>query len=210
MAVSTAMPSFDERLAEIAAAEQADGWLIACEARGQFLVPCREQVTALAQVLKRLVPGPVLEICAGDGELARALATENLRVVATDRDPREACVERATAEEALRRYRPRVVLGSFVPVDSRVDETVLSFPSVQHYVVLGARVGGIFGSQALWRSSGWQAEPLDEAAPWMLTRHDVWLGLPNKPVLRHGEAWHVKRNSFRSKRSQPGISESTT
>lgn len=193
--VPALVPTFNERLAEVAAVEQADGWLIACEDSVRFLVPCRELVVALAQVLKRLTPGPVLEVCAGNGELAAALTAEDLQMFATDREPCGDCVEQATADEALRRYQPQVVLGSFVPVDSRVDEAVLSFPSVQHYVVLGARLGGMFGSQALWQSSGWQAEPLEEVARWMLTRHDVWLGLPTKPVLRHGEAWLLSRRA---------------
>ncbi len=229
MAILTRIPSFDERLAEIAAAEQAEGWLVACEDSERYLVPCRELVAVLAQVLERLAAGggqrgresfsvssidspkgvavrptrkktpdpfprPVLEVCAGNGKLAEALATENVKVIATDYEPSGGGVQRATAEQALRRYSPAVVIGSFVPVDSGVDEAVMAFPSVQHYMVLGARLGGEFGSRALRQACGWRTEPLENVTRWMITRHDVWLGLAERPILRHGEAWLLSRN----------------
>ncbi|NUQ63793.1 MAG: hypothetical protein HUU20_15055 [Pirellulales bacterium] len=196
---TSALPTYRERLAELAAAELSGGWLAACEEAGRFLAPCRELVTALADVLHSLSAEPLLEVCAGDGELAREFTVQGLRVVATDasRSPAVA-VQRLTAGEALRRYRPSVVLGSFVPFDAGVDEAVLAFPSVAHYVVLGARLCGLLGSRALWQTPGWKADPIESVNRWMLTRHDVWLGLPDQPILRHGEAWLVKRNSFRS------------
>ena len=178
----------------MAAAEAGDGWLSACEATGRFLAPCRELVDALAEHLRSLAAGPVLEVCAGGGGLAAALRRSGVAVEATDADPPPgAPVQRATALEALRRYRRKVVLGSFVPVDAGVDEAVLGFPSVRHYVVLGSRLGGELGSAALWNSAGWSAWPLKQVARWMLTRHDVWIGPSHGQILRHGEAWHFAR-----------------
>ena len=95
-------------------------------------------------------------------------------------------------EEALHRFQPSVALGLFVPSDSGVDEAVLRCPSVKHYVVLNARIGGALRSPALWQASGWKALPLGAVQPWMLTRHDVWMG-PDHPILQHGEAWLFKR-----------------
>ncbi len=192
-AVGAALPTYCERLAEMAAAEQADGWLVACEEAGRFLVPCRELVTALCDLMGSLPQG-LLEVCAGNGELADQLAAEGFSVIATDSaPPANSAVERIASGGALRRYRPQIVLGSFVPVDAGVDEAVLAFPSVKHYVVLGARLEGTFGSRALWRTPGWKTERLENVARWMLTRHDVWLGLPEQPLLRHGEAWLLSR-----------------
>ncbi|NLX97211.1 MAG: hypothetical protein GXY83_13640 [Rhodopirellula sp.] len=188
------LPTFDERLAELAAAERADGWLVACEEAGRFLVPCKELIAALRDVSRSLQAERILEICSGSGELAASLAATGLAVVATDSAPvSNSAVERIEAGEALRRYQPSVVLGSFVPVDAGVDEAVLAFPSVKHYVLLGARLGGMFGSPALWRTPGWTAAPLENVTRRMLTRHDVWLGRPEQPLLRHGEAWLVSR-----------------
>ena len=79
-----------------------------------------------------------MEVGSGDGELAELLGVAGVPVTATDADPpKEARVERRTAADALRIWRPAVVLGSFVPVDSGVDRLVMRYPSVRHYVVLG-------------------------------------------------------------------------
>lgn len=195
MTVSTTqLPTFQSQLATIAAAERGDGWLSVCEENGRFWVPTREFVAALAGLLGPLSDGPILEVCAGSGELAAALGSAGADVMPTDTHPPEGSrAVGASAEEALQQYRPTVVLGSFVPFDAGVDRHVMRFPSVWHYVVLGARIGGLLGSSALWDNPHWAAEPLDEVARWMLTRHDVWLGLPDKPLLQHGEAWHLKR-----------------
>jgi hypothetical protein len=160
----------------------------------------------LARLLSRAGAGPVLEVCAGGGELAAALRATGLSVVATDAHATPGSpVDLATADEALARYQPAVVLGSFVPdqpavvlgsfvpADAGVDECVLRAPSVRRYVVLGARVGGVLGSAALWRSPGWAARPAPELTRWMLTRHDVWIGRPKRPILQHGEAWLLSR-----------------
>ena len=156
------------QLEEIAAAERSDGWLSACERDDRFLIPTEQFVEALGELLRRLDAGPVLEVCAGSGELAAAIRAAGVPVVATDADPPAGSpVVRVSAEEALRRYRPVVVLGCFVPVDAGVDPLVMGFPSVRHYVVLGARVGGLFGSRDLWRSPSWTAEPLE---PWISIR----------------------------------------
>jgi hypothetical protein len=196
MPLAIALPTFESRLAEIAAAERGDGWLSVCERDGRFLVPTQELVAVLTRRLRPLRDGPILEVCAGRGELAEALRLADVCVIPTDADPPDGSrVVRASAEEALRRYRPAVVLGSFVPIDAGVDERVMRFPTVQDYVVLGARIGGLFGSAPLWRSEGWVAEPIHEVARWMLTRHDVWTGKSRQRILRHGEAWHFRRKA---------------
>ena len=185
---------YGSQLEEIAAAEQGDGWLSACERDGRFLIPTEQFVEALGQFLRRLEAGPVLEVCAGGGELAAALRATGVPVAATDADPPSgAAVVRASAEEALRRYRPVVVLGCFVPVGAGVDPLVLGFPSVRHYVVLGARVGGVLGSPLLWRHPSWTAEPIEPLTRWMLTRHDAWID--RQTILRCGEAWHLRHRS---------------
>ena len=207
-AVKTALPTFDSVVGRIAAAERGQGWLSVCEDAGRFLVPCRELIASLAE---RLAPldkspldksplddGPVLEVCAGRGELAQSLRAAGVRINATDVESPHGTagfVERMPADEALRQFRPALVLGSFVPVDSGIDRMVMSFPSVRHYVALGARIGGLFGSASLWEEAGWTARPLDAVTRWLLTRHDVWID--RRRILRHGEAWLFSRNLVR-------------
>jgi hypothetical protein len=190
------LPSFNSQLDEIARAEQGDGWMSQCERDGRFLVPTRELVAALSAFLRQFDAQPIVEVCAGAGELAGALRTVGVDLVATDGDPPPgAPVIRASAKEALRRYRPEVVLGSFVPIDAGVDELVMRFPSVRHYVPLGARIGGMLGSASLWEEPGWSAEPIEDVTRWMLTRHDVWID--RRTTLRRGEAWHFEDKSSR-------------
>lgn len=195
-AVKAVLPTYKSLLDEIAAAERGEGWLSVCEDAGRFLAPSRELIGSLADCLGSLKDGPVLEVCAGRGELAEALQAAGVRIHATDvelPDGAAGGVERISADEALRRHRPTLVLGSFVPVDSGIDRMVMSFPSVRHYVVLGARIGGLFGSATLWEEAGWTARPLDAVTPWIFTRHDVWID--RRRIIRHGEAWLFSRNT---------------
>ena len=205
-------PRFAQWQKSVVAAEQGEGWLAECTDAGRFLAVSQELVDALASVLRRLAGNdPVLEICAGSGELARALVAAGLDVEATDlQTPAGTGVRAISADAALRHFRPQVALGAFVPFDSGADEAVLACPSVQYYVVLNARIGGLLGAPSLWQASGWKAEPLPSIGPWMLTRHDVWLGSlepseeaawqsPSMPsasvnLLQHGEAWLFARD----------------
>jgi hypothetical protein len=196
------MLSFAQWRARLIAAEASTGWLDECDDTGRFLAVSRELVEALAVVLRRFAGGsPVLEVCAGSGALARSLAAWGVRVQAIDAEPPEgSTVLRMSAQAALRHFPPAVVLGSFVPHDAGVDEAVLACPSVRHYVVVNARIGGALGSAALWNAPGWRSEPLDEVRRWVLTRHDVWLGHAGKKdgdILQHGEVWHFERSSTR-------------
>ncbi len=139
MAGASTLPDFESWLDQIAAAERGDGWLSTCDQSGRYLAPNRQLAASLACLLLELAgKGPVLEVCAGGGELAGALAAAGVPVVAVDANPPpDGPVRRMTADEALRRYRPSVVLGAFVPFDAGVDERVLACPSLRHYVVLG-------------------------------------------------------------------------
>ncbi len=195
-AVKAVLPTCESLLDEIGTAERGEGWPCACEQLGRFLVPCRELIASLADQLGSLEDGPALEVCAGRGELAALLRAAGVRVHSTDVEVPDGAaefVERMAADEALEQYRPAVVLGSFVPIDSGIDAMVMSFPSVRHYVVLGARIGGLFGSATLWEEAGWTARPLDAVTQWMITRHDVWID--GRTILRHGEAWLFSRKT---------------
>ena len=188
------LPSHDDVLAAMAQAEQADGWLAVCEQAGAYLTVTRELVDALARQLQSLGGGPVLEVCAGRGQLATALTDQGVSIITTDSSSDgDGSVMQLDAAEALAAYQPAVVLGSFVPFDVGVDQAVLACRSVQHYVVLNARIGGQLGHSDLWRCADWCAQPLGKVSRWMITRHDVWLGRPQRPIISHGEAWQFSR-----------------
>jgi len=195
MSATATLPTFDWCVGEIAAAERGDGWLASCVEADRYLLLASEFVGAVAARLSAISTGSRVEVCAGRGKLAAALARYGIEVIAIDVDPPAGCgVLRVSAEDALQRWHPRVVLGCFVPSDARVDEVVLACPSVRHYLVLGARVGGELGSARLWRAPGWTRRPLAEISRWMLTRHDVWTGQAGCPIVQHGEAWCFSRS----------------
>jgi len=187
------LPTYDQVLAQMADAERSDGWLAACERTGRFLVLNRQFVDGLAHHLSEIGDGPVVELCAGDGELADALRKRGVDVIATDVDPPAgAAVVRADAAEALGRHRPSVVLGSFVPFDAGVDELVSAKSHVDRYVVVNARLGGELASTCLWQGQTWHAVQITDVTRWMVCRHDVWMG-PDRPILQHGEAWSLQK-----------------
>ncbi len=192
------LPCFTEWRKCLIAAEQNSGWLDECDDAGRFLAVSRELIDALALTLRRLAGNDlVLEVCAGAGELAGPLNAFGVRLQATDIEPPKGSKALGlSAQAALHRFQPAVVLGVFVPHDAGVDEAVLACPSVQHYVMINSRIGGAIGSASLWNRPDWKAEPLDDIRRWVITRHDVWLGHAsgNKgDILQHGEAWHFAR-----------------
>jgi hypothetical protein len=187
----------------MAEAENREGWLIECDEAERFLAISRELVAALAKRLHVCGEQPVVEVCAGSGQLADALNQAGAQVIATDVDG-SGSVKRASAPHALTQFQPRVVLGCFVPADAGIDEAVFACASVQHYVVLNARLGAVLGSPTLWNESRWRATPLQDVRRWMVTRHDVWLGTDEQgrmQTIPHGEAWHFERASLKSRSS---------
>jgi hypothetical protein len=180
-------------LAELIAAEREAGWLAACEQAGRHLIGTRELTEALAELLQGFSPGPLLEVCAGQGELAGVLRQYGIHMVATDADPPAGSnVMRLDAVAALARFQPRTVVGCFVPIDSEVDQTVFSTGCVDRYLVIAARINGQLGSSRLWSAADWKAVPLPQISRCLITRHDTWLG-ESRGVLQRGEAWLFER-----------------
>jgi hypothetical protein len=201
------LPCFARWRERLVVAEQGSGWLDECDEAGRFLAVSRELAEALARTLRRFAGnGPVLEVCAGSGALTRALTALGVHVQATDAEPPAgSAVLCMSAQAALRRFQPAVVLGVFAPHDAGVDEAVLACPSVQHYVTVNARIGGALGSPSLWTAPGWKSEPLDDVRRWVITRHDIWLGHPGQEtsdILQHGEVWHFTRTPSGSRNHQ--------
>jgi len=188
------LPSFEIQTQFIVKAEQSEGWFCKCEREERYLTLSNELIAELVSFLRTLCQNNIMEICAGSGELASALRAAGVGITATDIDPSadNSHVFRASATEALSRYRPNIALGCFVPFDSGADETVMACPDVQHYIVMNARIGGQLGSDLLWNHPLWKAEYLGQLTKWMITRHDVWVGGMDH-IVKRGEAWCFHR-----------------
>lgn len=183
----------EDVLTDMIAAEREAGWLAACEQAGRHLIVTRELTEAVAKLMRTFLPGPVLEVCAGGGELSVALRQHGVALVSTDAEPPAGSdVVPLDAVDALARFQPRTVIGCFVPIDSDIDRTVLAARSVERYLVIAARINGQLGSSGLWSAADWNPSPLPDISRQLITRHDTWLG-DDRGVLQRGEAWLFER-----------------
>lgn len=112
------------------------------EPKGIYCFYARPLIQALADLIGTR---DCLEIAAGDGTLSRFLAAEGVRVTATDDQSWKHAVKypesvvRMDAVQALKRYRPRVVVCSWPPAGNTFERHVFVQPDVELYVVIGSR-----------------------------------------------------------------------
>ena len=112
------------------------------EAKGIYCFYSRPLVEALA----RLIAGRAcLEIAAGDGTLSRFLAEAGVAVTATDDYSWKHAVDypeavlKVNAGQALKQFRPRVVICSWPPANNGFERLVFADPGVELYIVIGSR-----------------------------------------------------------------------
>ena len=139
-----------------------------------YLIPTRPFLRALARVIRRRGARRIVEVAAGDGHLARSLrlVDPGLRIVATDsgawqrpearmsaKERRKlrgrsvpglspgAGVLRMSAVAAIRRFRPDLVLASWLPPGPLLLRVIRAAPAV---LEIGAG-SGITGDIGAWR-----------------------------------------------------------
>lgn len=170
--------------------------LAACGASAAKLVPLewarerfvhqfwtREFVAALARHLRASGAAPVLEVGAGRGDLAGWLRARGVPIVATDdgswldgrrRWPRGLPdgVEPLSYEAALARYRPALVLCSWMPLGEDWTPAFRACPSAREYLLIGEGPGGCTGTPASFDASApWRRAFLGDIARLGLTRN---------------------------------------
>lgn len=143
-------------------------------AAGQYEVLNREFVSALAGYLIDragvIQEGPdkpvsILEVGAGIGKLSRFLefffdemAEDRINLNAVDTGEFSLTsalgpnVEQLDYEEGLRRYKPSIVICSWMPLDEDWTQAMRDTPSVQEYILIGEGSGGCCGAQ--WETWG--------------------------------------------------------
>ncbi len=158
--------ALDARLADPGARA---GFVAVCRTRGIYHLPTVAFVAALAHILKRL-PGPWLEVGAGQGNLARALRAIGVPITATDDGawwpaPLPADVERYGVESALTRYQPGTVLCVWPPRGTDWPALFRAAPSVRAYLLIGNGPRGMTGAPASWSDApGWRLRHLPALA----------------------------------------------
>jgi hypothetical protein len=145
------------------------GFVAFCRARGIYHVPTVEFVTALATLLRRL-PAPYIEVGAGQGDLARAIRTNALPIIATDDgtwwpDSLPDDVAQCDVRTALARYRPGTVLAVWPPRETDWPALFRAAPTVRSYLLIGDGPRGMTGNAATWGDAhGWRHRSLPHLA----------------------------------------------
>jgi hypothetical protein len=179
--------ALDARLAD---PETRVGFVVICRAHGIFHIPTVEFVAALAALLRRL-PGPYLEVGAGQGDVARALCATGVPITATDDGswwpsglPDD--VARCTDEAALTRYQPGTVLCIWPPRGTDWPAHFRACASVRAYLIIGADPRGMTGDAATWTGApGWRCRWLPRLAARSRCRLDGDGGRHTRALLVH-------------------------
>jgi len=125
------------------------------EAKGIYCFYSKPLIEALA----RLIGGrECLEIAAGDGTLSRFLAAEGVKATATDDYSWKHAVSypesvlKMDAAQALRKFKPAVVICSWPPANNGFERLVFTQPGVELYIVIGSRHTFASGNWADYRA----------------------------------------------------------
>lgn len=137
----------------------------AIQGMGIYCVFTRE----FGRELKRLINGRAcVELGAGDGTLTLLLEAYGVSVQATDdyswekRIRYPEWVQKSTAEQALERYAPEVVLCSWPPPGNQFEKHIFATKSVKLYIAVVSKHRYAAGNWLTYQSQksfAWQAEP---------------------------------------------------
>ena len=116
-------------------------WEEWCVKNGVHTVYNVEFVDALAEKIRSFNETPVVEVCAGNGKLTRQLRKRGIPVTATDDyswglSTDENSVERLSHKAALEKYKPRIVVASWLSPSILIALDILEFQSVDYFIVI--------------------------------------------------------------------------
>ena len=99
----------------------------------------KEYIEQLALAIKKLkVNSPILEVCAGDGKLSQYLNHHDINIIGTDdfswanitRSNNN--VQRFDAIEAIKSFKPELVIASWIPYTDSTDHNIL-LTKIKHF-----------------------------------------------------------------------------
>jgi DNA-directed RNA polymerase subunit RPC12/RpoP len=151
------------------------------ESHGIYQFWNREYIECLAREIKRRIGSDMaLEVAAGDGMLSFWLRKYGVNIKATDsgkmydKIKRRAEVEIIDAVSAIRKYKPRMVVASWLPWDEPIDIQIFD-EKVPYIVLIGEEYGACgserFWSENYWEKAGYKVE-YSKCSRWSLCRTD--------------------------------------
>jgi len=207
--------SFEDKLEALGCAIYGRGaFNLCCEDTGRYEFLTKEFITQLATYLKARVDelgcDSILEVGAGSGALTYFINSElerlgcEARCIATDPDFRAAPRQRfgitaenssykiheCTCERALAKFKPKIVLCSWMPMDMDWTKQFRTSKSLEEYILIGEADFGAcgdnwktWGNQAFapvaeqgnpppYEADGWVRTDLDDVSRWQMQRYD--------------------------------------
>lgn len=142
-----------------------------------------EYVKCLAEQIKRMVGADfVLEVAAGDGMLSHYLRQYGVNIRATDsgewydRIKKRAEVEVLDAVSAIRKYKPKMVVASWLTYEKELDIEI--FNERVPIIVLIGEEDGATGSHRFWDEKYWEkagyGREYGECDRWNICRTDYF------------------------------------
>lgn len=172
-----------------------------CKTFGIYQILNREFNDALAEEIKKLNLWPLLEVGAGNGELAATLRARGIELKAVDNysEPLPERVlngvhqpEKMDYRDALNCYKPKLALCSWMPDGENWTEDFMACDSVQAYILIG---------DADWlprtEPVGWRSRVLMGPNKWSLCRLDNGVDF-ERPDLwwRHSKVYIFEKDSI--------------
>jgi hypothetical protein len=154
----------------------------------------------LSKILKKIKPKLILEVGAGDGMLSRILFDRKFPIIATDNydwpfNTRYFNVRELDYKEALKKYKPDVVISSWMPLYTDWTPDFRKAESVKHYITIGevkAACGGSWSQRKDWKMTFEK-----EATKYALCRTDdlFWHKnkLNNNFMMNHSSVYKFSR-----------------
>jgi hypothetical protein len=107
-----------------------------------YFLPTEEFITALIRLFRHLGVKRVVEVGAGEGFVAGALAAQGFPVTATDLEavpgsPYGAPVHRAGHLEAVAAFQPELAFWCWPPFNSRAPGELIRAPGLKYYLDVG-------------------------------------------------------------------------
>lgn len=139
----------------------------------------------LEKLIRKLNPKLILDVCAGDGMLAKILSGRGFNIKATDDyswpfEKRFFDVVDLDYKEAIEHYQPDMIIGCWMPLSSDWTPDFRKAKSVKHYLMIGEGDGGCTGGN--WdEHKSWKKNDLYSA--WGLARTD-WIAGKGKNISK--------------------------